>query len=209
VSSRSGAPVPSPTRRGDRWRADAHWFLTDPQNLEQLEQGGGGGSREHQMPTSHATTPQGGGSREEGGGAHRSFGGVSTGCVAPVGGSREVGVPELWRTGAGRWEYRSYGGPEQGGGSTGPRQPRARAPYREHRTRTGPRAPEEQRSHGGSQARRAGEERRRRARRGTPPPETETPRAGSGSRRTERRGRGSERALGLGLQRRRPRLRSG
>jgi hypothetical protein len=30
VSSRSEAPVPSLTRREDRWTAYTHWFLTNP-----------------------------------------------------------------------------------------------------------------------------------------------------------------------------------
>jgi hypothetical protein len=47
VSSRSGTPVPSLTRRGDGRRA-AHWFLTDLQNSEQLELGGG--SRQEGAP---------------------------------------------------------------------------------------------------------------------------------------------------------------
>lgn len=149
------------------------------------------------------------GRRDQGGWTweHRSSRGVSTGCAAPVGGSREVGAPSTgameegvpecaalvggsWEVGApstGAMEDRSR---EVGAASTGPRQPRARAPYREHRTRMGPRASEAAKH--GERERNAtaehGEERRR-----------QRPRAGSGSRRTERIGRGSERALGLGF----------
>jgi hypothetical protein len=57
VSSRFGAPVLSPTHRGDGWRVDAHWFLMDLQNLEQLEQGAR--RREYRKPTRCRSTRAG------------------------------------------------------------------------------------------------------------------------------------------------------
>jgi hypothetical protein len=96
--------------------------------------------------------------------------------------SREVGVPD-----------RGSRAPAHRTESTG------RARDQEHRRSNGATEAAKNGERERNAAAEHGEERRRRARRGTPPPETETPRAGSGSRRTERRGHGSERALGLGL----------
>jgi hypothetical protein len=175
----------------------------------------GGGSTEHRSYGGGSTGVRRAGRREQGGGSteHRSYGGGST--RVRHAGRREQGgtegAPEFSRRDRGSTGARHTGRREQGestgvlgegprehrssrGGTNRPRQPHARTPYREHQTRTRPRAPEEHRRQPNTKSGRGS---RRRAWRGTPPLETESRiwEPPHGEERTQR----SERALGLGL----------